>query len=294
MMYLQSIISQGGYKMSKLVWSETGARLYETGVRNGVLYPMDLLTANYPKGVAWNGITGVTESPSGAEPTALFADDTKYLNLISAEEFAATIEAYTYPDEFSPCDGSGELAPGVYVGQQNRRPFGLSYRTVLGNDVQLNDYGYKLHIIYGGVASVSEKAYVTINESPDAIAFSWDVSTTPVNVPGFKPAATITIESIKVDADKLKALEDILYGNDGTATNAIGGEVAVWSDLAAIESTLTAGDVGKGWLVEETHLVYIWNGTAFPESGEGIEYIPATTASVARLPLPDEIAAIFA
>lgn len=199
--------------MSRIVWHDTGARLYETGIRQGVLYPM-AKDGTYPKGVAWNGLTSVTESPSGAEPTALYADDIKYLNLISAEEFGATIEAYTYPDEFMACDGSGELSVGVYVGQQTRSPFGLSYRTVLGNEVELENFGYKLHLIYGGTASPSDKAYATINDSPDAITFSWEVATTPINVPGFKPTASLVIDSTKVDKDKLAILEKILYGSD--------------------------------------------------------------------------------
>lgn len=197
--------------MSKLVWDQTGERLYETGVRNGVLY---IPTAGvYSKGVAWNGLTAVTESPSGAEATPLYADDIKYLNLMSTEEFGATIEAYTYPDEFAECDGSAALVDGVYIGQQARKTFGLCYRTTLGNDVDGNDYGYKLHIIYGCLAAPSEKGYATINDSPEAITFSWEVTTTPVNVAGAKPTASITIDSTKADATKLAALEDILYGS---------------------------------------------------------------------------------
>lgn len=197
----------------KLVWDKTGERLYETGVRQGVLYPMDD-QGTYTKGVAWNGLTAVTESPSGAEATPLYADDIKYLNLMSAEEFGGTIEAYTYPDEFAACDGSAAIATGVYIGQQARKTFGLSYRTVVGNDVVNNDYGYKLHLIYGALAAPSEKAYATINDSPEAITFSWEFSTTPVNVTGFKPTASITIDSTKVDAEKLAALEAILYGSE--------------------------------------------------------------------------------
>lgn len=198
--------------MSKLVWDQTGERLYETGVRNGVLY---IPTAGvYSKGVAWNGLTAVTESPSGAEATPLYADDIKYLNLMSTEEFGATIEAYTYPDEFAECDGSAALVDGVYIGQQARKTFGLCYRTTLGNDVDGNDYGYKLHIIYGCLAAPSEKGYATINDSPEAITFSWEVTTTPVNVTGAKPTASITIDSTKADATKLAALEDILYGSE--------------------------------------------------------------------------------
>lgn len=198
--------------MSKLIWDQTGERYYETGVRQGVLYPME--AGAYPKGVAWNGLTAVTESPSGAEATPLYADDIKYLNLVSAEELGGTIEAYTYPDEFMACDGSASLSSGVYIGQQTRKTFGLCYRTVLGNDTETNDYGYKLHLIYGCLASPSEKAYATINDSPEAITFSWEFTTTPVNVEGFKPTASITIDSTKVDKDKLTSLENILYGSE--------------------------------------------------------------------------------
>lgn len=199
--------------MSKIVWDKNGERLYETGINHGVLYIQDA-TGTYPKGVAWNGLTAVTESPSGAEATPLYADDIKYLNLMSAEELGGTIEAYTYPDEFMLCDGSAELTPGVMIGQQARQSFGMCYRTTVGNDIVNNAYGYKLHIIYGAVASPSEKAYATINDSPEAITFSWEFSTTPVNVTGFKPTATVVIDSTKVDAQKLKALEDLLYGTD--------------------------------------------------------------------------------
>ena len=200
--------------MSKLVWDKTGERLYETGVKFGVLYVQE--GATYPKGVAWNGLTAVTESPSGAEATPLFADDTKYLNLVSAEEFGATIEAYTYPDEFMVCDGSATLLNGVYIGQQARKSFGMCYRTAVGNDVVNNEYGYKLHLIYGALAAPSEKSYATINDSPEAITFSWEVTTTPVNVTGHKPTSSIVIDSTKVDAEKLAALEAILYGSEDT------------------------------------------------------------------------------
>ena len=198
--------------MSKIVWDKTGERFYETGVKNGVLY---IPTGGvYSKGVAWNGLTAVTESPFGAEATPLYADDIKYLNLMSNEEFGATIEAYTYPDEFAECDGSASIATGVMIGQQNRKTFGLSYRTALGNDTVGNDYGYKLHLIYGALAAPSEKGYATINDSPEAITFSWEVTTTPVSVTGFKPTASITIDSTKADPAKLAALEKILYGSD--------------------------------------------------------------------------------
>ena len=208
----------------KLVWDKTGEHYYETGVKNGVLYPMSA-SGTYPKGVAWNGLTAITESPSGAEATALYADDIKYLNLMSNEAFGATVEAYTYPDEFAECDGSASLTEGVYIGQQARKTFGLCYRTTLGNDSKGNDYGYKLHIIYGAMASPSEKAYSAINDSPDAITFSWELSTTPVAVANFKPTASLTIDSTKVDPQKLASLEEILYGKDGTGEDHSTGAV---------------------------------------------------------------------
>lgn len=198
--------------MAKLVWDQAGERFYETGVKNAVLYVQE--AGAYSNGVVWNGITAVTESPSGAETTSLYADDTKYVNLVSAEEFGASIEAYTYPEEFEQCDGSASIAAGVIIGQQDRKTFGLCYRTTVGNDVASNAYGYKLHIIYGCLAAPSEKAYSTINDSPEAITFSWEVSTTPVNVTGHKPTASITIDSTKADKAKLAALEAILYGSD--------------------------------------------------------------------------------
>lgn len=209
--------------MAKLVWDKSSERLYETGIKNGVLYVQGT-GGTYPKGVAWNGLTAVTESPSGAEPTPLYADDIKYLNLLSTEEFGATIEAYTYPDEFAECDGSKSLAAGVYIGQQARKAFGMCYKTTLGNDTEGNDHGYKLHIIYGALAAPSEKAYETINDTPEAITFSWEISTTPVNVNGSKPTATIVIDSTKANPEKLAALEVILFGADapngeGTGTD---------------------------------------------------------------------------
>ena len=209
--------------MAKIVWDKSSERLYETGVKNGVLYVQGT-GGTYTKGVAWNGLAAVTESPSGAEPTPLYADDIKYLNLLSTEEFGATIEAYTYPDEFAECDGSKSIAAGVYIGQQARKTFGMCYKTTLGNDTEGNDHGYKLHIIYGALAAPSEKAYETINDSPEAITFSWEISTTPVNVKGSKPTATIVIDSTKANPEKLAALEVILFGADapngeGTGTD---------------------------------------------------------------------------
>lgn len=199
--------------MSKIVWDQTGERLYETGVDHGVLYPVQE-DGTYSLGVPWNGLTGITESPSGAEATPLFADNIKYLNLVSAEDFGCTIEAYTYPDEFAECDGSASIATGVIIGQQARKTFGLCYRTLIGNDVDSNGHGYKLHLIYGCLAAPSEKGYTTVNDSPEAITFSWEVSATPVNVTGFNPTACLTIDSTKVDTDKMKAIEDALYGTD--------------------------------------------------------------------------------
>lgn len=195
----------------KLSWDKSGERFYETGVKNGVLYVQN--AGKYPKGVAWNGLTAVTESPSGAEATPLYADDIKYLELTSEEEFGGTIEAYTYPDEFAECDGSAELATGVKISQQKRKAFGLAYRTTLGNDEDGNDHGYKLHLVYGCKAAPSEKAYATINDSPEAITFSWEFTTTPVAVTGHKPTAHIEIDSTKADPTCLAALEAKLFGS---------------------------------------------------------------------------------
>lgn len=218
--------------MSKLVWDNTGERLYETGVSKGVLY---IPTSGvYSKGVAWNGLTAVTESPSGAEATPLYADDIKYLNLMSNEEFGCTIEAYTYPDEFAECDGSASLSDGVYIGQQARKTFGFCYRTVLGNDTESNAHGYKLHLIYGCLAAPSEKSYATINDSPEAITFSWEVSTTPVNVTGHKPTACITIDSTKVNPTKLAELEKKLYGSDGDGGSATEPMLPLPNEIAQI------------------------------------------------------------
>lgn len=196
--------------MSKIIWDEIGSRFYETGVKKGVLYPLS--EGAYPLGIPWNGLTAINEGSSGAESTPLYADNIKYLNLMSAEEFTATIEAYTYPDEFAVCDGSAEIATGVSIRQQKRQPFGLSYVTQIGNDTDGVDCGYKIHLVYGAIAAPTDRSYSTINDSPDAITFSWEITTTPVEVPNHKPTATMVIDSTKVDSVKLKALEDILYG----------------------------------------------------------------------------------
>ena len=215
--------------MSKLKWDQTGERFYETGVKNGVLYPLSS-EGTYSPGVAWNGLTAVTESPSGAEATPLYADDIKYLHLFSTEEFGATVEAYTYPDEFAECDGSKPIVDGVFIGQQPRKTFGMCYRTAIGNDTEGSDHGYKLHIIYGAKAAPTEKAYATINDSPEAITFSWELSTTPVNVTGFKPTASV--------------VEEILYGKDPTT---IGGEDGTEPRLPLPDEIKTLiGTPGKG------------------------------------------------
>ena len=198
--------------MAVLTWDQTGEKLYETGVQKGVLYPMD--GAVYGKGVAWNGLTAVNETPSGAESTKLYADDIKYLDIRSAEEFGATIEAYSSPEEFDACDGTAELADGVNIGQQNRKGFGFCYRSTIGNDTEYNNYGYKLHIIYGLTASPSERSYSTVNDSPEAATLSWEVSSTPVNVAGFKPTSIVTINSKKINPQALKEIEDALYGTE--------------------------------------------------------------------------------
>lgn len=200
--------------MSKIKWDQEGKRLYETGVSNGVLYVHS--EGQYQAGVAWNGLIGVTESPSGAEATPIYADNIKYLSLTSAEEFAASIEAYTYPDEFAECDGSAELATGVMIGQQKRKKFALVYKTIIGNDTENEAHGYKLHIIYGCQAAPSERAYTTVNDSPEAITFSWEISTTPVEVTGRKPTSILTLDSTKVNAAKMQKIENKLFGDDSS------------------------------------------------------------------------------
>lgn len=227
--------------MARIIWDQTGERYYETGTDRGVLYPA--VAGEYPAGVAWNGLTAVTQSPSGAEPTALYADNIKYLTLTSAEEFSATVEAYTYPDEFAECDGSAEIAPGITVGQQDRRGFGLSYRTLKGNDTDGNAHGYKIHLIYGCKASPSEKSYATVNDSPEAITFSWEVNTTPVAVEGIKPTSILTIDSTKVDPSALEALEGILWGTEsGEARLPLPDEVVSIVGGGTTTTTTTVGN----------------------------------------------------
>lgn len=257
--------------MSRIVWDQSGERLFETGVDHGVLFPVE--GTNYGKGVAWNGLTQVTESPSGAEATALYADNIKYLSLMSAEDFGATVEAYTYPDEFAECDGSAAVSKGVMIGQQNRKTFGLAYRTKVGND-QNDNLGYKIHLIYGAKASPSERSYASVNDSPEAITFSWELTTTPINVTGHKPTALITIDSTKVDAGKLKQFEDILYGIDApefsqTNTYSVGDHVTYQSKIYKCKS--------------EVSVAGAWSADKWEE----------VTNAEARLPLPDEIIALF-
>jgi len=204
--------------MAKLKWDQTGERLYETGIDRGVLYVYDTDSSTYGTGVAWNGLTAVNETPSGAESNPQYADNIKYLDLYSAEEFGATIEAFTYPAEFEECDGSAELVKGVTIGMQNRKMFGFSYRTLIGNDTEGTDHGYKLHLVYGAKASPSEKSRSTVNDSPEAVTFSWEVTTTPVTVESFKPTSHLIIDSTKADPAKLAELEKKLYGDDSAGT----------------------------------------------------------------------------
>lgn len=222
-----------------LVWDETGKKLFETGVSNVALYPQDT-TGVYGTGVAWNGVTNISESPSGAEATTLWANNGKYLNLYSVEEYASSIEAYTYPDEFAECDGSAEIAKGVSIGQQTRKSFGLAYKTLIGSDTDGNDHGYKLHLVYGCKAAPSERSHATVNDSPEALSFSWEISTTPVSVKNHKPTASVEIDSTKVDAEKLAAFEKILFGSDTAAARLpLPDEVATHFAAASSEGQAT-------------------------------------------------------
>lgn len=265
--------------MSKILWDAIGERFYETGIDHGVLYPV--VSGAYPKGYAWNGLTNISESPSGAEQTALYADNIKYLTLTSAEEFGLTIEAYTYPDEWEACDGTASIATGVKIGQQTRKKFGLSYRTKMGNDTEGNGYGYKLHLVYGCSASPSERGYSTINDSPEAITFSWTITTTPITLDGHDPVALITIDSTKVNEAKLLQLEDILYGTDGTAS---------YNEVTPIG---TENPSEEGWyeLVDDA---YVLSTDTSVNSSKTYYEKTTTGATDARLPLPSEIQKLFA
>lgn len=262
----------------KLQWDNVGERFYETGVDHAVLYPV--VNNAYPVGYAWNGITSISESPSGAEDSAIYADNIKYLTLKSAEELGLTIEAYTYPDQWEACDGTEELATGVKIGQQNRQKFGLSYRTKVGNDSAGDSLGYKLHLVYGCSASPSERGYQSTNDSPEAISFSWSISTIPIPLNGHKPVSLITIDSRKVDSAKLTRLESILYGTDVDTYVEFEGET--------FEQGVTyyerSGSEGS----------YTYTATSDTEPQQGKTYYTKIAASDARLPLPDEVQSLFA
>lgn len=255
--------------MPRFEWDKTGERFYETGVRHGVLYPYDSETKKYAPGVPWNGLTSVQETPSGAEANAQYADDIKYLNLYSAEDFGATVEAFTYPKEFEVCDGSAELVEGINIGQQSRKSFGLSYTTRIGNDTDGNDHGYKLHMVYGAMASPSEKQYQTINDSPEPITFSWELTTTPANVKDHKPTALLTIDSRKVDATKLAELEDILYDESAAELplpdavyDMFSGDTPVPTDTYVLTEDTT---------VDPTKTYYVRSGSAEPYTYTAVE-----------------------
>ena len=266
--------------MSKLVWDATGERLYETGVKNCALYVYD--NGGYGEGVAWNGISKVTEKPTGAEAKPIYADDMKYLNLFSAEEFEATINAYMYPEEFEQCDGSAELGAGVTIGQQSRKTFALVYKTTIGNDTENNDHGYKLHIIYGCMAQPSQKEYQTINDSPEAIDFSWDIKTTPVNVEGFKPTATVIIDSTKTVEAKLTQIENSLYGSNGTASYSAATPVSNPKSEGLYERSGSSGSY-----------VYTLTNDTTIDSGKTYYKKTETGGTAATLLLPDQIKAIL-
>jgi hypothetical protein len=226
--------------MPKLIWDATGERRYETGVKNGVLYPQ--VEGAYPKGVAWNGLSSVSEKPSGAEPNPIYADDMKWLNLVSVEDFAASIEAYMYPDEFDACLGNEEIVPGVTIGQQNHQSFGLAYRTIVGNDTERNNHGYKIHIIYGATAAPSERQYQTVNDSPEPMALSFELSTVPVPVPGKGVTANFTLDSTKTDAKVMAAVEAVLFGSDEADARLPLPEELIQIMTAAVEAQPETGE----------------------------------------------------
>lgn len=271
--------------MSKLLWDQTGERLYENGIDHCILFPVTLAGA-YGNGVAWNGITGIDENPSGAEATDLWADNIKYLTMLSAETFGATINAYMYPDEFAICDGTAQPVSGLSIGQQSRRSFGLCYRTNIGNDTLGDDYGYKLHFVYGAKAQPSSKSRNTINESPEAQTFSWEVNTTPVSITEINPdtnkpykaTSYLEIDSTKVDAGKLAQLEAIILGSDGTVSY----EAFTGSDF---ETGVTYYEQVGGEYVATTDSTYDSSKTYYTRTETG--------GTVSRLPLPDEIIRLF-
>lgn len=265
--------------MAKLLWDQSGERTYETGVDHGILFVQN--AGVYGDGVAWNGLTTVTESPSGAEASAIYADNIKYLNLYSAEEFGCTIEAYTYPDEFGVCDGSADIATGVSIGQQERKSFGFAYRTRLGNDQDGDSYGYKLHLIYGCRASTTQKGYSTVNDSPEAINFSWEVTTTPITVKGYKPTANVIIDSTKSDSAKLAQINAIIEGTDDTYT-LLSSEPADWSTNFTSYYTKNASTDQYEAVTGETAPTFAAD-----------TYYSKTVGAASRLPLPDEIMKIF-
>ena len=279
----------------QIKWDESGEHIFETGIDHGVVYPVDS-NGQYSKGYAWNGISAVTESPSGAEPTAIWADNIKYLNLYSAEEFGATLEAYTYPDAFAECDGSAEIAQGVYAGQQSRKAFGLCYRTRVGNELQGDQLGYKYHLIYGAKASPSERNYNTVNDSPEAQAMSWEISTTPINLTVFKPTSLVTIDSRKTDATKLATLEQILFGTPAQQAQDAVYE-AVPADAAFDDTKTYYTRTGAG----TAQSPYVYTEASITEFAQGTTYytlkspaVPASAAVDARLPLPDEVMSTLA
>lgn len=271
--------------MSKIVWDQIGEHFFETGTKNGVLYPYNKTTGKYKPGVAWNGLTAATETPEGAEANDQYADDMKYLVLYSPETFKGTIEAFSYPDEFKECDGSKDVATGVTIGQQERKTFGFCFRTAIGNDVDGQDKGYKLHLWYGCKASPSERSYATINDSPEAITFSWEVTTTPVNVDGYKPISTITIDSTKVDADKLASFLNTIYGTDGTVS------------YSAVTPVGSENPHTSGWYERSgTDPNYVYTLTEDTTVNDQKTYYSKNTAGATdpELPMPADVISHFA
>ena len=277
--------------MSKLVWDVVGQRFYETGTKKGVLYVQDT-GGTYPTGVAWNGLTGFSESPDGGDSTDIYADDIKYLSLRSRENFKGTITAYTYPEEFDQCNGQATVAAGVTIGQQARKPFGFSYVTTVGNDTQFEDYGYKIHLVWGATASPSSKDYKTINDSPEAIEFSWEIDTIPVNVTGFKPTAHMEIDSTKATKAQMDALEAVLYGQDAAEAAAATYKKTTDATPQTGKTYYTRSGTSPNYTYSEFSGSTFTSGTDYYEINTPAH--DAITASVARLPLPDEVISILA